>query len=69
MITIMGASGKTGGFAAHALLKQGQKVRVIARSEDHLKTLVDKGAEPAVGDAADAGFLAGAFRESAPSIH
>jgi uncharacterized protein YbjT (DUF2867 family) len=64
MITIMGASGKTGGFAAHALLKEGREVRVIARSRDHLKTLIDKGAEPAVGDAADAGFLAGAFRES-----
>lgn len=65
MITVMGASGKTGGFAAAALLKQGEKVRVIARSKDHLKALVDNGAEPAVGDAADAGFLAGAFRGSA----
>jgi uncharacterized protein YbjT (DUF2867 family) len=64
MITIMGASGKTGGFAAQVLLKHDQKVRVIARSKDHLKTLVDKGAEPAVGDAADAGFLAAAFRGS-----
>jgi uncharacterized protein YbjT (DUF2867 family) len=64
MITIMGASGKTGGFAAHALLKQGLRVRVIARSKDHLKTLIDVGAEAAVGDAANAHFLAEAFRGS-----
>ena len=38
MITIMGASGKTGRAAAEALLKQDEKVRVIARAKDHLKT-------------------------------
>ncbi len=64
MITIMGASGKTGGVAAETLLKQGEKVRVIARSKDHLKALIGKGAEAAVGDATDAGFLASAFRGS-----
>ena len=64
MITIMGASGKTGRAAAEALLKQGQKVRVIARSKDHLKTLIDRGAEAVVGNATDANFLAGAFRGS-----
>ena len=64
MITIMGASGKTGRAAAEALLKQGEKVRVIARSKDHLKPFVDKGAEAAVGDAMDAKFLASAFRGS-----
>lgn len=64
MITIMGASGKTGRAAAETLLKQGEKVRVIARSKDHLKPFVDKGAEAAVGDAADAKFLASAFRGS-----
>ena len=64
MITIMGASGKTGRAAAEALLKQGKKVRVIARSKDHLKTLIDRGAEAAIGNATDANFLAGAFRGS-----
>lgn len=64
MITIMGASGNTGRVAAESLLKQGEKVRVIARSKDHLKALVDKGAEPAVGEAANARFLADAFRGS-----
>jgi uncharacterized protein YbjT (DUF2867 family) len=64
MITIMGASGKTGGTAAATLLTQGEKVRVIARSKDHLRVLIDKGAEAAVGDATDANFLASAFRGS-----
>src|SRR4029077_16154911 len=50
MITIMGASGKTGRAAAEALLEQGKKVRVIARSRDHLKTLIDRGAEAAIGN-------------------
>ncbi len=64
MITIMGASGKTGGAAAELLLKQGEKVRVIARSKDHLEKFVAKGAEGAVGDATDATFLASAFKGS-----
>jgi uncharacterized protein YbjT (DUF2867 family) len=64
MITIMGASGHTGRAAAEALLKEGEKVRVIARSKDHLKPLIDRGAEAAVGDASDASFLAGALRGS-----
>lgn len=64
MITIMGASGKTGRAAAEALLKQGEKVRVIARSKDHLQALIDKGAEAAVGDVLDAKFLSSVFKGS-----
>jgi len=64
MITIMGASGKTGRAVAEALLEQGEKIRVLARSQDHLKSLVDKGAEARAGDAADAAFLTDAFRGS-----
>jgi uncharacterized protein YbjT (DUF2867 family) len=64
MITIMGASGKTGGAAAHILLEQGEKVRVIARSKERLQGLVARGAEAAIGDAGDARFLAGAFQGS-----
>lgn len=64
MITIMGASGHTGRGTAEALLKEGKKVRVIGRSHDRLKSLVDRGAEAVIGDAADAAFLAGAFRGS-----
>ncbi len=62
MITIMGASGKTGRAAAQTLLAQGEKVRAIARTKDHLQDLVARGAEAAVGDATDARFLASAFK-------
>jgi uncharacterized protein YbjT (DUF2867 family) len=64
MITIMGATGHTGGAAADELLKQNEKIRVIGRSKDRLKTLAARGAEIAVGDAADAAFLTSAFRGS-----
>lgn len=64
MITIMGATGHTGRVAAEALLKQGQQVRVLARSKERVQDLVAQGAEAAVGDAGDARFLAGAFRGS-----
>ena len=62
MIAIMGASGNTGGAAAAALLQQGEKVRALARSHDRVRKLADRGAEVALGDAGDAGFLARAFR-------
>jgi uncharacterized protein YbjT (DUF2867 family) len=64
MIAIMGASGNTGGAAAAALLQQGEKVRVIARSRERVQELAERGAEVALGDASDARFLAGAFRGS-----
>jgi uncharacterized protein YbjT (DUF2867 family) len=64
MITIMGASGHTGHTAADTLLRDGQRVRVIARAKDRIRDLVDHGAEAAIGDASDAAFLAGAFRGS-----
>ncbi len=62
MIAIMGASGHTGRTVAEILLKDGQKVRVIGRARDRLQPLIDRGADAAVGDAADAAFLTGAFR-------
>jgi uncharacterized protein YbjT (DUF2867 family) len=64
MITIMGATGKTGGVAARVLLEQGEKVRVISRSKDAVRDLVARGAQAALGEAADAAFLARAFRGS-----
>lgn len=62
MIAIMGASGKTGGGAARHLLEAGEKVRVLGRSAERLGALKAAGAGVAAGDAADAGYLAGAFR-------
>ncbi len=61
MYTILGASGKTGGTAAAALLAQGKSVRAVGRSAERLAKLVERGAEAAVGDATDADFLARAF--------
>ena len=61
MIVIMGATGHTGGRIAHALLGRRERVRVIGRDAGKLKSLADQGAETAVGDATDAGFLTRAF--------
>ncbi len=61
MITVMGASGNTGRLVAEGLLARGEKVRVIGRDAGRLAPLVARGAEAAVGDATDAGFLARAF--------
>src|SRR5579884_1590432 len=62
MITVMGATGKTGGAAAERLLSAGKKVRAIGRSADRLQALVKKGAEAAVGDVNVGPFLAAAFQ-------
>jgi uncharacterized protein YbjT (DUF2867 family) len=61
MYAVMGATGNVGGKTADLLLKRGEKVRVIARSEEKLKRFGDRGAEVASGDAADTVFLTRAF--------
>lgn len=60
--TVMGSTGNTGAAVARRLLAAGEPVRAVGRSEQRLAPLVAAGAEAWVGDAADAGFLAGAFR-------
>ncbi|MEE9471541.1 MAG: NAD(P)H-binding protein, partial [Gemmatimonadota bacterium] len=62
MIAVMGATGNTGGVISERLLESGAGVRVLGRSADKLAALVEKGAEAAVGEASDAGYLASAFR-------
>jgi uncharacterized protein YbjT (DUF2867 family) len=62
MITVMGATGHTGKKIVEALLAAGEKVRALGRSERKLAELASAGAEVLIGDAADATFLAGAFR-------
>ena len=64
MLTIMGATGHTGGRIARALLQAGEPVRAIGRSASKLAELKRAAAETAAGEAADAGFLANAFRGS-----
>jgi uncharacterized protein YbjT (DUF2867 family) len=62
MITVMGATGQTGSKIAAALLAAGRPVRALGRTSDKLAALERAGAEVRTGDAADAAFLAGAFR-------
>ena len=62
MITVMGATGHTGKKITEALLRAGEKVRALGRSESKLAELKSAGAEVFIGDAADAAFLAKAFR-------
>lgn len=64
MITILGASGKTGRATAEILLDQGEKVRVIARNRENLVALENQGAEVMAGDAGEAHFLASALHGS-----
>ena len=61
MFVITGASGNNGSKVSGILLSQGQKVRVVARNAERLQGLVKRGAEAAVGDLRDAGFLTTAF--------
>lgn len=64
MYLLMGSNGNITSKAARLLLSQGKKVRVIGRSAQTLKNLQQAGAEPAIGDALDANFLAGAFKDA-----
>jgi uncharacterized protein YbjT (DUF2867 family) len=57
MITVFGASGNTGGVVAATLLENGKKVRAVGRHPERLAALVKAGAETAVGDIEDAGFV------------
>jgi uncharacterized protein YbjT (DUF2867 family) len=61
-ITVMGATGNTGKKITEALLKTGEKVRALGRSEEKLAELKKAGAEVLAGDTNDATFLTKAFR-------
>lgn len=60
MISVMGATGHVGGEIARRLVKAGQKVRTLGRSREKLAAI--QGGEAHAGDAADASYLASAFR-------
>lgn len=62
MITVMGATGQTGGAIARLLLESGEEVRAVGRSAARLGDLAGAGADARAGDVADPGFLAEAFR-------
>lgn len=62
LLTIMGATGHTGGKIARRLLAAGARVRAIGRNPDKLAALASAGAEVLAGDSRDPAFLAQAFR-------
>lgn len=64
MYVIAGATGNTGKVIAEALLAKGKKVRVIGRTTERLKSLVDKGAEAFIGSLDDASAMTRAFTEA-----
>lgn len=61
MITVMGATGNTGKKIATALLRTGEKVRALGRSDSKLAELKKLGAEVLIGDMTQAAFLTKAF--------
>jgi len=62
MYVIMGATGNIGSKLANILLDKGEKIKVIGRSAERLKPFVDHGAEAAIGDVSDVGFLTNVFK-------
>lgn len=64
MYAITGATGNTGKRIAEALLAEGEGVRVIGRSAERLKSLVDRGAEAFVASLDDVGAMTRALRDA-----
>lgn len=62
MYVILGASGKTGGFAADALIDMGKPVRVVVRSAEKGAVWKARGADVAVADVDEASALARVLR-------
>jgi len=61
MYVITGATGNIGSKITGLLLARGEQVRVIGRNSAKMKTLVEKGAEPAIGNLKDTPFISRAF--------
>ncbi|MFJ3262452.1 NAD(P)H-binding protein [Pseudomonas sp. NPDC086581] len=64
MITVMGATGRTGSRICQTLLEAGVPVRALGRNAERLAPLANAGAHIAVGEPHDAAFLSEAFRGS-----
>jgi uncharacterized protein YbjT (DUF2867 family) len=62
MFAILGATGKTGGCAASALLAQGRAVRVVIRNAEKGATWSARGADVAVADVDDSRSLVQTLR-------
>ena len=61
MITVTGATGRTGRAATEALRAKGEKVRVVGRDAKKVTPLVELGAEPFVGNVEDVASMTEAF--------
>jgi uncharacterized protein YbjT (DUF2867 family) len=61
LFVVTGASGHIGRRLSELLLEGHRKVRVVARREEHLRPLAERGAQAAPGDLHDAGFARRAF--------
>jgi uncharacterized protein YbjT (DUF2867 family) len=64
MYVITGSTGNTSKPIALALLKAGNKVRVISRNAEKAKELIESGAELFVGDSTNAETLMNAFKDA-----
>lgn len=64
LVTITGATGHIGKGIVERLLQSGHRVRGVARDEEKLASLVEKGAEARSGDLSDTEFLTETFRGS-----
>lgn len=64
MITVLGASGNTGGRVVRRLREAGVPVRAVGRDTARLADAVGHGAEPVVGDITDPAFLTEATRDA-----
>jgi uncharacterized protein YbjT (DUF2867 family) len=62
LVTVMGATGKTGKAVSEGLLAAGVQVRALGRSAEKLAPLVRAGAQPVVGDVNRPADLTAAFR-------
>jgi uncharacterized protein YbjT (DUF2867 family) len=62
LVTVMGATGKTGKAVSERLLAAGVQVRALGRSADKLAPLQKAGAQPVAADATKAADLTAAFR-------
>jgi uncharacterized protein YbjT (DUF2867 family) len=63
-IVILGASGKIGGKLSEILLKEGHKVKLIARTADELKKFSEIGAEVIPADIIDVEMVSTAFKNA-----
>ena len=64
MITVLGGTGKVGSKIVENLIKEGKKVRLVARSAEKLRPFVNKSAVAMAGDILDTEFLVQAFKGS-----